>query len=484
MAVKEFVLPDLGEGLTESEIVEWHIKEGDRVELNQVIADVETAKALVELPSPHAGTVTHLFVEAGTTVAVGERIVSFEVAGAEPSQPPSPAPARAGDAPIGSAEVSPPNLVGYGAVTESRDAPSRRPRLGWGPPVEAAPRVEFEPRHESRPPLESESLFESETRLQPGAASPRRSTPPVRRLARRLGLDLQALQGTGEDGLVTRGDVEAAASMPTSMPTAMPTVETSGSGLAESGTLGAADVVAATDESGGADFTTVPVTGVHKVMAEAMVRSALTVPQATAFLTVDVTRTVELLAELRSTREFTNLRLTFLAALAKAVCSALVRHPDVNARWNDASADITEFRHVNLGIAAATPRGLMVPIITTAESLDLVGIAQALDELVTSARAGSTHPADLRGGTFTISNVGAFGVDAGAPIVNNGEAAILAVGAVSRRPWEWEGQLALRHVVTLSLSFDHRVLDGKQGCSFLSEVGLLLSNPARAFALA
>ncbi|MCU1478082.1 MAG: 2-oxo acid dehydrogenase subunit [Subtercola sp.] len=435
MAVKEFVLPDLGEGLTESEIVAWHIKEGDTVELNQVIADVETAKALVELPSPHAGTVTHLYVEAGTTVAVGERIVSFEVAGAEPS----PAPAEA-----------PPNLVGYGAVTESQDAPARRPRRESGPRLGSVPRLES------------------------SGTLPRRSTPPVRRLASQLGVDLQLLLGTGDGGIITRADVEAAASNPT--PRAeVATVESAKANSA------AAHSAAGSDS---ADSITVPVTGVRRLMAEAMVRSVTTAPQATVFLSVDVTRTVDLLAELRATPEFTNLRLTFLSAVVKAVCSALARHPEVNSRWNDATADITKFRHVTLGIAAATPRGLLVPVIPAADSLDLAAVATALDALVKTSRAGTTRPADLSGGTFTISNVGAFGVDAGTPIVNNGEAAILAVGAVARRPWEWEGQLALRHVATLSLSFDHRVLDGKQSSSFLSDVGLLLSNPARAFALA
>ncbi|WP_309620169.1 2-oxo acid dehydrogenase subunit E2, partial [Salinibacterium sp.] len=224
--------------------------------------------------------------------------------------------------------------------------------------------------------------------------------------------------------------------------------------------------------------------GVHRLMADAMVASAFTAPHVTVFLTVDVTATVDLLDELRPTAEFRDLRLTFLAAVAKAVCSAMPRHPGINARWDESAGGIIRSHRIGLGIAAATPRGLIVPTIPNAGALDLAGIATALTELTRVAKAGRSSPADLAGGTFTISNVGVFGVDAGTPILHDGQAAILAVGAVARRPWEFDGTVALRQLVTLSLSFDHRVLDGAEGSRFLAEVAALLHNPARAFSFA
>ena len=224
-----------------------------------------------------------------------------------------------------------------------------------------------------------------------------------------------------------------------------------------------------------------PVTGVRKLMADAMVTSAFTAPHVTVFLTVDVTASVVLLDELRRTAEFRDLRLTFLAAVARAVCAAIPRHPGVNARWDETGGGIIQSQGIGLGIAATTPRGLIVPTIPDAGALSLAGIAAALTELTQVAKAGRSSPADLAGGTFTISNVGVFGVDAGTPILHDGQAAILAVGAVARRPWEFSGEVALREIVTLSLSFDHRVLDGEQGSRFLVEVATLLHNPARAF---
>ncbi len=437
MTVKEFALPDLGEGLTESEIVAWHVAEGDMVTLNQVLADVETAKAMVELPSPYAGRITRLHVAEGTTVPVGDAIISFEVDAAEPaSTSPEPAPASAPDAaePEQDAEHAPPNLVGYGALPDSAGQPVRRARNA---PDGRHRRNSTE--HETAPSM-------------PSRAPQRLAAPPVRKLAESLGVDLAHVHGSGESGLITRSDVEAAAGDHSPAPKAQQQ-----------------------------DGTTVPVAGIRKLTAEAVTRSAFTAPHVTVFLTVDVTRTVELLDELRSTPAFREGRLTFLAAVAKAVTSSMPSSPQVNSRWGDDG--ITRFDHVNLGIAAATPRGLLVPVVKDAHTLDLAGLAAALTQLARTAKAGETRPPDLAGGTFTITNVGVFGVDAGTPILNNGEAAILAVGAVAKRPWEWRGEVALRDVVTLSLSFDHRVLDGEQGSRFLSDVGRLLSNPASAFAL-
>jgi 2-oxoisovalerate dehydrogenase E2 component (dihydrolipoyl transacylase) len=410
VTIKDFALPDLGEGLTESEIVAWHVAEGDMVTLNQVIADVETAKAMVELPSPQAGRVQKLHVVAGTTVDVGQTIVSFEVLDD-----------------IDGPDVAPPNLVGYGAGAESTEQPARRERI-------LASVTAPTPLH---------------------APIGTKTSPPVRALAAHLGVDLASVHATGDGGVITRTDVESAG--------------------AGGHALGAP--VTSDGE------TTTPVKGIRKLTAEAVSHSAFTAPHVAVFLTIDVTRTVELLDELRGTAAFLAVRLTFLAAVAKAVCSALTRALEVNSRWNDTEQTITQFARVGLGIAAATPRGLLVPVIHDAHALDLAGLASALGDLTTTAKAGETRPANLAGGTFTITNVGVFGVDTGTPILNNGEAAILAVGAVARRPWEWQGEVALRDVVTLSLSFDHRVLDGEQGSRFLADVGRLLSNPASAFAL-
>jgi pyruvate dehydrogenase E2 component (dihydrolipoamide acetyltransferase) len=277
-----------------------------------------------------------------------------------------------------------------------------------------------------------------------------RAAPPVRKLAEQLGIDLAQVRGTGEAGLITRADVEAARTSPG------PDAE---------------------------QDTIVPIRGVRKLTAEAVVRSAFTAPHVTVFLTVDVTRTMELLDELRPSAAFRDVRVTFLAAAAKASCSAMRRTPAINSRWDDGGDTITQFARVGLGIGAATPRGLLVPVVADADRLDLAGMASALSELARRAKAGETRPPDLVGGTFTISNVGVFGVDAGTPILHGGQAAILAVGAVVRRPWEWQNEIALRHVVTLSLSFDHRVLDGEEGSRFLADVGRLLHNPARAFAV-
>ncbi|HEY0374792.1 MAG TPA: dihydrolipoamide acetyltransferase family protein [Amnibacterium sp.] len=415
--IVQFRLPDLGEGLTESELVQWKVAVGDEVGLDQIIAEVETAKAMVELPSPHAGIVERLYVPPGTTVNVGEPLIAFRIAGDdEPDDAPQP------------------NLVGYGAVPESDGHPARRPRR-----LTAVPAA---PDHAPAP--------------ERPAAEPVRATPPVRRLAEQLGVHLADVQGTGEHGLITRQDVELAAHPEPAAVVGVPPVPAADDG----------------DER-------IPVTGVRRRTAEAMVASAFTAPHVTMFLTVDVTATVELLERLRSSAAFRDVKVTFLAAVAKALCLAAADHPEVNARW--AGDEIVRSRAVHLGIAAATPRGLVVPVLRDAQASGLADLARRIAELAATARAGRTAPGDLAGSTITISNVGVFGVDAGTPILNPGEAAILAVGQVARRPWEWQGGIALRSVTTLSLSIDHRVLDGEQGSRFLATIGRLLADPATAF---
>lgn len=425
---REFRLPDLGEGLTESEIVSWRIAAGDHVELNQIIADVETAKAVVELPSPVDGVVQALHAEPGDTVEVGTTIVTFELEGdPQPAVDPVETP-RVEERPEGTGLETPdetpdddtpqPNLVGYGAGPERAGRPQRRPRRA----AAAAP----------------------------ASTTPGRSTPPVRALAAQRGIDISHLTGTGPDGLVTREDVLA--------------------------------VVEPVETAAAAGIRRTPIKGVRKHTAAAMVQSAFTAPHATCFLTIDVTATMELVDRLRAASVDGTPRIGFLAVLARAFVIALRRHPELNSRWDESAQEIHTYPHVHLGIAAATDRGLIVPHVPDAQALTLEELATALAELTQAARAGTTPLERLTGSTISISNLGVFGVDAGTPILNPGEAAILAVGAVQRRPWEHRGELALRQVLTLSLSFDHRVVDGAEASRFLAELGALLTEPGLAIA--
>ena len=461
--IKEFRLPDLGEGLTESEILSWKVGVGDTVSLNQVIAEVETAKAVVELPSPFAGVIKELHEQPGTIVEVGKPIVSFEVADdAGTSSGPAVAPVSspAGQEREREQEQEPapakrePNLVGYGAVVESSGKPVRRQR-NLAPSVDSAETRPVETRspvveHVETGPVETHHL---ETRP--------RSTPPVRKFARDLGVELALVPGTGPQGLITREDVQHFVDG-----------QSADAGSSAQETVAPAGVQPRQERE-----TRTPIKGVRKFTAAAMVESAFTAPHVTEFLTVDVTPAMELLAKLKGSREFSGHKLTPLTLAAKAVLIGLRRNPALNARWDEANQEIVTFNYVNLGIAAATPRGLTVPNIKDADSLSLLQLAEALTELAETARAGKTTPADLSGGTISITNIGVFGIDAGTPILNPGEAAILALGAVRNMPWEYQGEVALRQVLTLSLSFDHRLVDGEQGSRFLADVGAILADP-------
>ena len=450
--IAEFRLPDLGEGLTESEIVSWHVAIGDSVALNQVIGEVETAKAVVELPSPFAGTVTAITHEPGTMVEVGEVIIAFDVGGTETTRA---TPAVDEDA----APKRVPTLVGYGADPETSTRPTRRARTSTPRPAQT---------------LQGTSAPASGTAVSTVRASGigvqadrPRSTPPVRKLARDLGIELEFLAGSGEKGLITRHDVVSFAG------DQEPKADTAQEGAPWS-----------TQHYGEtAQEVRTPIKGVRKFMAQAMVQSAFTAPHVTEFLTVDVTAGMDFLAKLRSQKDFSGLKLTPLTLAAKAVTLAVMRHRALNSHWDEAAQEVVSFNYVNLGIAAATPRGLVVPNIKDAQLLGLHGLAVALGELADTARAGKTQPADLAGGTFSITNIGVFGIDAGTPILNPGEAGILALGAVRKTPWEYQGQVALRQVMTLSLSFDHRLVDGAQGSRFLADVGAVMADPAMALVL-
>jgi len=431
--LRKFPLPDVGEGLTEAEILTWHIAPGDTVVVNQTIVEIETAKAAVELPCPYAGVVTELLVEAGSTVDVGTPIITIDL------DPGDAAGGATASVQAASSDEALPSLVGYGP----RSGPTLR-RARKATPV-AEP---VAPEPAAVEPAAAESAEQEPVVLVPLAK------PPVRKLARDLGIDLRALTGSGADGVITRQDVRAAQAGP-------------------NGTAPAATRERERERR-------VPVRGVRKATAAAVATSAFTAPHVTEFLAVDVTPTMELRARLTAGRAFRDVKITPLAFVAKAVCLAARRIPDVNASWDEAAGEIVYFDYVHLGIAAATPRGLVVPKVRNADAMNLRELAVALQTLTATAREGRTTPEDLADGTITITNVGVFGIDTGTPILNPGESAILALGAIRDLPWVVDGTVVPRKVCQLALSFDHRVVDGQHGSQFLADVGALLSDPALA----
>lgn len=403
----QFRLPDVGEGLTEAEIVTWRVAVGDVVAVNDVLVDIETAKSIVELPSPFAGTVTAVLVSEGSTVAVGTPIIEIvpaAVVAEQQAESPSAQPAM---------------LVGYGPREETGQRRRRRSVTSDGAPKDPAA-------------------------VRSGSAVRVLAKPPVRKLAKDLGVDLRQVPSDGP--VVTRAEVEAFAS-------------------------------AATDPAAGS--RRVPLSGVRRATATAMVASAFTAPQVTEWVTVDVSRTVELVERLKADRAFAHVHVTPTLLVAKAVCLALRRTPELHARWDETHLEFPE--HVGLGIAAATERGLVVPVVRRADTLGLAELGAAIDDLVAVARSGRLQPAQMSGGTFTITNVGVFGVDAGTPILPPGQSGILAVGAIARRPWVDErDEVVPRWVTTVACSFDHRVADGEQGSRFLADVAAILHDPAVA----
>ncbi|GAA0902503.1 dihydrolipoamide acetyltransferase family protein [Streptomyces thermoalcalitolerans] len=464
-SVREFRMPDVGEGLTEAEILTWYVKPGDRVTDGQVICEVETAKAAVELPIPYDGVVRELHFAEGATVDVGTPIIAVEVAGAAPAQGPAQAPAAEPETerkPEPEQEQEPkaedrrPVLVGYGV---SASATRRRPRKGPQVAVPSAPAAPTELNGHGAPAPAA------------GAGPRPLAKPPVRKLAKDLGVDLATVVPTGPGGIITREDVHAAVAAaaappaPAPEPAPAPAVEPR--------------VPTSAPSYDPARETRIPVKGVRKATAAAMVGSAFTAPHVTEFVTVDVTRTMRLVEELKQDKEFAGLRVSPLLLIAKALLVAVKRNPDINASWDEAAQEIVVKHYVNLGIAAATPRGLIVPNIKDAHTKTLPQLAKALGELVTTAREGRTSPADMQGGTITITNVGVFGVDTGTPILNPGESAILAVGAIKPQPWVHKGKVKPRQVTTLALSFDHRLVDGELGSKVLADVAAILERPKR-----
>lgn len=417
--LKQFNFPDVGEGLTEGEILKWHIKPGDTVSDGQVIVEVETAKAAVELPCPFDGVVTELLAEEGATVDVGAPILTVDLGG----DADLPAPAEPGV----SANLKPAEGEEHHAVlVGSGVKPGRTARRTRKAPAHPAAAATTKPAHAL-------------------------AKPPVRKLAKDRGVDLAQLVGTGPQGTVTRADIDAYTERPARTAT-------------------------------GAEER-IPIKGVRKQTAQAMVSSAFTAPHVSEFLTIDITPTMQLRDRIAASREFAGVKVSPLLLVAKALLVAVRRHPMVNSSWNEETQEIVVKPYVNLGIAAATERGLIVPNIKNAHEMSLRELADALASLVETARAGKSSPADLSGGTISITNVGVFGVDTGTPILPPGETAILAFGAVREMPWVVDGQIVPRQVTTLAVSFDHRIVDGQLGSEFLADIGALLSDPGMALAL-
>lgn len=482
MTISEFKMPDVGEGLTEAEILKWFVQPGDTVTDGQVVCEVETAKAAVELPIPFDGVVHELRFAEGTTVDVGEVIISVRTGGDDAAAAPAEAVAPAPAAAAPEAEAAPAArqavLVGYGVSTAST---KRRPRKAAPAAAVSAPAAPAAPvvPAPAAPPAAAAALNGNGGHGyggghgQAGAERPL-AKPPVRKLAKDLGIDLAAIVPTGEGGVVTREDVHAAATAasapqpvaPESAPAAAPAVRTGAP-------------AAAAPAAPGARETRIPVKGVRKVTAQAMVASAFTAPHVTEFITLDVTRTMKLVQELKDDPDMAGLRINPLLLIAKAVLIAIRRNPDVNASWDEAAQEIVLKHYVNLGIAAATPRGLIVPNVKDAHAKTLAELSQGLSDLVATAREGKTSPSDMQGGTITITNVGVFGVDTGTPILNPGESAILAVGAIKLQPWVHKGKVKARQVTTLALSFDHRLIDGELGSRFLADIAAVLEHPKR-----
>jgi 2-oxoisovalerate dehydrogenase E2 component (dihydrolipoyl transacylase) len=449
--LKQFKLPDIGEGLTEADILRWDVKVGDVVVVNQVLVEVETAKAAVELPSPYAGVVHEIHFDEGVTVDVGQPIITLKVGDGEL--------AGSGGGVVGGAGE---DLIPTPPTEMSADEPKQERQavlVGYGVSGERARRRKRLTPSDAVPAPSANAAFEVTPATAAATAEVDRSVlakPPVRKLAKSLGVDLTAVVATGPNGTISREDVHQAASTP----------------------------VAAVALPHRAAETRIPIKGVRKHTAAAMVASAFTAPHVTEFITVDVTETMELRKRVGARPEFKGVKVSPLLFVARAVLWAARRTPIINSTWDEAAGEIVVKHYVNLGIAAATDRGLIVPNIKEAQAMSLLELAGALGQLTDTARSGKTSPADMSGGTFTITNVGVFGVDTGTPILNPGEAAILAFGAVRRQPWVIgtgdDERIEARWITQLAVSFDHRSVDGQQGSEFLADVAAVLRDPGLA----
>jgi 2-oxoisovalerate dehydrogenase E2 component (dihydrolipoyl transacylase) len=434
VATFKFPLPDVGEGLTEAEIVSWRVKPGDQVALNQVVVEIETAKSLVELPSPFEGVVQELLVNEGDTVQVGSPIISVRDDSPEPETPASP-PAEVAAAVVDTeASVEheggsePANLVGYGAQGEEKAVRRKRYASADAAEQNAGAKV---PIAESVPVL---------------------AKPPIRALAKELGVSLADVTPSGIGGEIVRDDVMRHAEQ--------------------------AKVFKNIDTPGWPKEReeVIPVKGVRKAIAQAMVKSMFEAPHVSVFVDVDATRTMEFVKRLKASPEFAGIRISPLLVMVKAMIWAVQRNPTVNSTWSD--KEITVHHYVNMGVAAATPRGLIVPNVKDAHTLSLRELAVALEQLTVKAREGKTTPEDMSNGTITITNLGSFGVDTGTPILNPGEVTIVALGTIKPKPWVVDGEVLSRMVTTVAASFDHRVVDGDVASRFVADVASVMEEPA------
>ncbi|MFZ4896610.1 dihydrolipoamide acetyltransferase family protein [Plantibacter sp. Mn2098] len=473
MSDLQFELPDVGEGLTEAEIVSWKVAPGDEVSVNQVLVEIETAKSLVELPSPFAGTVGALLVQEGQTVDVGTPIIQVTsadaagaaAAGTDASAGVSSAAAEAaseGAQIVADAAATVSNedgggavLVGYGSAGHVQSR--RRGRVGAGATAGAGAAAAAAPGVGSSAASAAQAPAAPQKRVVPSSvpaasASPVIAKPPIRKLAKDLGVDLATVEATGLAGEITRDDVVREASQ--------------------------ASVFRNIQTPDWADEREerIPVKGVRKAIANAMVKSAFTAPHVSLFVDVDATRTMEFVKRLKASTDFAGVKVSPLLIMAKAMIWAVRRNPTVNSRWTD--EEIIVQHYVNFGVAAATPRGLLVPNIKEAQAMSLLELAQALEKLTLTARDGKTTPADQQGGTITVTNIGVFGMDTGTPILNAGEAGIVALGTIKQKPWVVDGEVRVRYVTTLGASFDHRVVDGDVASRFLADVASIIEEPA------
>lgn len=468
-----FSLPDVGEGLLEAEIVSWHVKLGDTVAINDVLVEIETAKSIVELPSPYAGIVAQLMVEEGQTVDVGTPIIAIgsdTAAGAvtpgtaSPAGAPEFVPAQEEIAAAASAEAPVQALVGTGPKA---DAVKRRPRSGAVKAVagQAAATAQAAAPQSTAPQAVAPQTVAAKAGSQAPASNSKEARvlakPPVRKAAKDLGINLADVSPTGIRGEITKKDLlsyqdQRAAEQ-----------DGAGSFWAPSTGTGLAD---------DPRVERIKVKGVRKATAKAMVESAFSAPHVSIFVDVDASRTMEFVKRLKTSRDFEGIKVSPLLILAKAVIWAAARNPSVNATWTGDEIIVKHF--MNLGIAAATPRGLMVPNIKDAQNLSLKELAIALNELATTARAGKTQPAAMQGGTLTVTNIGALGIDTGTPIINPGEVAIVAFGTIKQKPWVLDGEVIPRWITTLGGSFDHRVVDGDLSARFMADVAAIMEEPA------
>ena len=464
MSEEIFLLPDVGEGLVEAEIVAWKVSVGDVVVLNQPLVDIETAKATVELPSPHAGTVVALHGKVGDVMEVHKPLITFDIGGGE--VPVAPAPAQ--EAPVGEGREA--VLIGYGVANEDGVATRTRRRSSAATSAPA-------PVSADAPVRESAPSAPSAPAAVPEFAP--RSTPPVRLYAKQHGVELSSVTGTGRDGLITREDVERALVVEPLV--VAPRAPARSSALITGPTATSRFVGRELESwSTGPLEERIAVKGVLRSMAEAMTQSAFSVPRAAVWTRVDATKTVELLAALKQRPSLADLRLSPLTIIALAVCDAARHFPGINSSFDAANSEVVIRRSVNLGIAADTPRGLIVPNVKGADQLNLVAMARALSTLVDKARSGTTTPNEMMGTTLSITNVGPFGVDGAVAVLPPGTGAILAVGQIAKAPWVVDDEVVVRYVVELALAFDHRQIDGALASQVISHIGRFLNDPAMA----